>query len=106
MKSRLNSLSFKFNIPVFSVSWLILSMWVMTASAGTFKQITSFGNNPSNLQMYVYVPTNVKAHPPILIVPHACHGTAMGMNGSAWNTQADQYGFIIIYPGNLSSKDS
>ena len=106
MKSRLNSISFKFNIPVLGVSCLILSMWATTASAGTFKQITSFGDNPSNLQMYVYVPTNVKAHPPILVVPHACHGTAMGMNGSAWNTQADQYGFIIIYPGNLSSKDS
>jgi acetylxylan esterase len=106
MNSQLNAKPFKFDISAFIVSLLILSIWVMTASAGTFKQITNFGNNPSDLQMYIYVPTNVKAHPPILVVPHACHGTAMGMNGSSWNTQADQYGFIIIYPGNLSSKDS
>jgi poly(hydroxyalkanoate) depolymerase family esterase len=74
--------------------------------AGTFTQITGFSPNPTNLQMYIYVPSNVKTHPPILVVPHACHGTATGMQSSAWSGQADQYGFIVIYPGNLSSKDS
>jgi acetylxylan esterase len=73
--------------------------------AATATQITNFGNNPSNLQMYIYVPASVKAHPPILVYLHACHGTvAQVVNDVA--SYADQYGFIIIYPGNFSSLDS
>jgi acetylxylan esterase len=108
MKSRPNAQSLKFDALFLFASLLILSLWARSSSAGAFQQVTNFGANPTNLQMYIYVPTNVKAHPPILVVPHACHGTAAGMqgNGSPWNAQADAYGFIIIYPGNLSSKDS
>jgi poly(hydroxyalkanoate) depolymerase family esterase len=98
--------SLKNSIPFAMI--VIVLVLILPSSAGTFTQITTFSPNPTNLQMYVYVPTSVKARPPILVVPHACHGTAAGMqgNGSPWNAQADSYGFIIIYPGNLSSKDS
>ncbi|MBS2962236.1 esterase, partial [Actinocrinis puniceicyclus] len=34
------------------------------AAAASLTQITSFGNNPTGLQMYLYVPNNVKANPP------------------------------------------
>ena len=42
--------------------------------AVTLQQITDFGFNPTNLQMYIYVSPDVQAHPPILVVTHACHG--------------------------------
>jgi poly(3-hydroxybutyrate) depolymerase len=32
-------------------------------------------NNPSGLRMYVYVPDNVRASPPILLALHACQGS-------------------------------
>ena len=85
---------------------LVFLLLTMPMRAVTLQQITDFGSNPTNLQMYIYVPPNVKAHPPILVVTHACHGTALGMANSEWSTLAGQYGFIVIYPGNLSSKDS
>jgi poly(hydroxyalkanoate) depolymerase family esterase len=62
-------------------------------------QVTNFGSNPSGLQMYVYVPTTVKANPPILLALHQCTGSGPGFfSGTAFASLADQYGFIVIYP--------
>jgi acetylxylan esterase len=62
-------------------------------------QVTNFGSNPSGLQMYVYVPTTVKANPPILLALHQCTGSGPEFfSGTAFASLADQYGFIVIYP--------
>jgi acetylxylan esterase len=45
------------------------------AKAASLVQVTNFGNNPSNLQMYIYVPNNVTANPPILLALHQCTGS-------------------------------
>jgi acetylxylan esterase len=76
------------------------------ASAASLKQVTGFGNNPSDIGMYVYVPDKVQAHPPILVAMHWCHGTAQAFyTGTGFAADADKYGFIIIYP-NAHSSDS
>jgi poly(hydroxyalkanoate) depolymerase family esterase len=69
------------------------------AKAASLVQVTNFGSNPSNNKMYVYVPNNVRANPPILVALHQCTGTGPGFFGStAFASLADQYGFIVIYP--------
>jgi poly(hydroxyalkanoate) depolymerase family esterase len=71
------------------------------ASAATLTQVTSFGNNPSNLRMFIYVPNVVAAQPALLVAIHYCTGTASALfNGSFHDfvTAADQSGFIIIFP--------
>ena len=69
------------------------------ASAASLVQVTNFGTNPSNLQMYVYVPNSVTANPPILVALHQCTGSGPGFYaGSEFASLADQYGFIVIYP--------
>ena len=69
------------------------------AKAASLVQVTNFGNNPSNNKMYIYVPNNVRANPPILVALHQCTGTGPGFFGStAFASLADQYGFIVIYP--------
>jgi poly(hydroxyalkanoate) depolymerase family esterase len=55
--------------------------------------------------MYVYKPASVKAHPPILVALHACHGRATDVVND-FASYADQYGFLEICPGNFSSLDS
>jgi poly(hydroxyalkanoate) depolymerase family esterase len=61
--------------------------------------VTSFGANPSNLQMYIDVPNTVSAHPPILLALHQCTGSGPGFySGTQFASLADQYGFIVIYP--------
>jgi acetylxylan esterase len=72
---------------------------VTPARAASLVQVTNFGNNPSNNKMYIYVPNNVRANPPILVALHQCTGTGPGFFGStAFASLADQYGFIVIYP--------
>jgi acetylxylan esterase len=69
------------------------------AKAASLVQVTNFGNNPSNLQMYIYVPNNVTANPPILLALHQCTGSGPGFySGTEFASLADQYGFIVIYP--------
>jgi poly(hydroxyalkanoate) depolymerase family esterase len=69
------------------------------AKAASLVQVTNFGNNPSNNKMYIYVPNNVRANPPILVALHQCTGTGPGFFGStAFASLADQFGFIVIYP--------
>jgi acetylxylan esterase len=72
---------------------------VMPAKAASLVQVTNFGSDPSNNLMYVYVPTNVKPNPPILVALHQCTGTGPGFfSSTAFASLADQYGFIVIYP--------
>jgi poly(hydroxyalkanoate) depolymerase family esterase len=79
---------------------------VPTASArteavptATLTEVTGFGANPSNLQMYLYVPQNVTAHPAVVVAVHYCTGSGPAMyNGTEWAQLADTYGFVVIYP--------
>ncbi|EHK98423.1 putative Acetylxylan esterase A [Glarea lozoyensis 74030] len=55
--------------------------------------------------MYVYIPTNKLAKPPIVVAIHHCAGTGPSYfsetQGYAQN--ADTHGFIVIYPSSPSS---
>ncbi|BCM71886.1 hypothetical protein EASAB2608_07220 [Streptomyces sp. EAS-AB2608] len=65
----------------------------------TLTEVTDFGPNPSNLQMYVYVPANVPAHPAVVVAVHWCTGSASAMySGTEWARLADQRGFVVVYP--------
>jgi acetylxylan esterase len=74
------------------------------ASAASLVQITNFGANPTNLGMYLYVPNNAGAHPPILVAVHYCTGSGPAFySGSEFASLADRYGFIVIYPSATRS---
>jgi poly(hydroxyalkanoate) depolymerase family esterase len=67
--------------------------------ASTLQQVTNFGPNPTNLQMYLYVPPHVRPHPAVLVALHYCGGSGPAFfNGTEFASLADIYGFIIVYP--------
>jgi endo-1,4-beta-xylanase len=71
------------------------------AAAASLTQVTGFGNNPSNLNMYIYVPNNRAARPALLVAIHYCTGTASALYSGYFHdyvTAADQYGYIIVFP--------
>jgi acetylxylan esterase len=69
------------------------------ASAATLTEVTNFGTNPSNLQMYLYVPDRLASPAPVLVVAHYCTGSGPAMySGTQFASLADQYGYIVIYP--------
>ncbi|MGI5240201.1 extracellular catalytic domain type 1 short-chain-length polyhydroxyalkanoate depolymerase [Dactylosporangium sp. CA-139066] len=71
------------------------------ASAAGLTRVTGFGNNPTNLNMYIYVPATVAPKPALLVLVHYCGGSASGIfngNGHDYATAADRYGYIIVVP--------
>ncbi|KAB8220000.1 putative acetylxylan esterase A [Aspergillus novoparasiticus] len=67
--------------------------------AGSLEQVTDFGDNPSNVKMYIYVPTNLASNPGIIVAIHYCTGTAQAYyQGSPYAQLAETHGFIVIYP--------
>jgi acetylxylan esterase len=70
------------------------------ASAASLVQVTNFGNNPSNLQMHIYVPNRVVTpRAPILVAVHYCTGSGpVFFSGTEFARLADQFGFIVVYP--------
>ncbi|MFD7973448.1 extracellular catalytic domain type 1 short-chain-length polyhydroxyalkanoate depolymerase [Streptomyces clavifer] len=65
----------------------------------TLTEVTGFGSNPSNLQMYLYVPDNVAPDPAVLVAVHYCTGSGPAMySGTEYAQLADRYGFIVVYP--------
>ena len=76
------------------------------AAAASLVQVTNFGSNPTNLQMYLYVPNNVQPHPAILLGLHGCQGSGPYFYSSTqFASLADQYGFVVIYPSVTRSYD-
>jgi acetylxylan esterase len=74
------------------------------ASAASLVQVSNFGANPTNLQMYEYVPNTVAAHPAILVAVHYCTGSGPAFySGSEFASLADQNGFIVVYPSATRS---
>lgn len=74
----------------------------ITISSSLFsqiQQITSFGSNPGNLKMYVYIPSNLTSSASVVVAIHGCTQTAGDYVASAgWNDLADGCNAIIIYP--------
>jgi len=81
-----------------------LLMAAAPAGAAAPQQVSGWGGSglPSDVSMYVYVPSKVATKPPILTVIHYCGGTASTVFGQASGlvSAADQYGFIIVLPSS------
>ena len=71
----------------------------LPAPTSTLQQITNFGPNPTNLQMYLYVPKHVRPHPAVVVALHYCGGSGPAFfGGTEYASLADEYGFVVIYP--------
>ena len=76
------------------------------AQAATLKEVTDFGTNPTQLQMYVYEPNTLLDNPPVVVAVHYCHGNATSFyNGSQFAALAEQYGFLVIFPSVTQASD-
>ena len=99
----MNRLSNRASLLSLSILFVFQAMQVL--HAGTYKQVTNFGENPSNIQMFLYTPAKIAAKPPVLVVCHWCHGTANDCyNASYWYcSYADTLGYYVIFPNAISS---
>lgn len=62
-------------------------------------EVAEFGSNPGDLRMLVYVPNDLPAGAPLVVVLHGCTQTAHSYDdGTGWTTLADRYGFAVLLP--------
>lgn len=72
--------------------------------AQSWKRVPQFGTNPGALKMYEYKAASYRAGAPLVIVLHGCHQDAKRYaEGSGWSALADQFGFLLIAPEQVSS---
>ncbi|CAK7198487.1 hypothetical protein SEUCBS139899_001148 [Sporothrix eucalyptigena] len=77
---------------------MVSSIYVSLLAAATLTQaaslqpVANFGDNPTKLQMNIYVPDKLAAKPPVIIVD-TFGRVAKGLPG-----YADKLGFILIFP--------
>jgi acetylxylan esterase len=90
---------------IFTAVLLVTSVSAQQLSS-SLARIAEFGPNPRNVSMNIYVPKSLPSNPPILVVPHWCHGTAQdAFKGRPYAALGDQYGFISIYPDSPNKAD-
>ncbi|WP_421743653.1 PHB depolymerase family esterase [Cellulomonas sp.] len=69
------------------------------AQAASLVSVPSFGSNPGQLGMSLFVPDSLPARPAVLVAVHYCTGTAQAMyDGAQFDELATRYGYIVIYP--------
>ncbi len=95
-------LAWRFAAPVALCAGLLASA---PASAASLAQVPSgwqVGAEPSWVSMYWYVPDNLPANAPVLVLVHYCSGNAQGIFGQAQSggivSQADQKKILLVVP--------
>jgi len=79
----------------------LVALFAFGTNAASLNQVANYGSNPSNTQMWIYVPDKLAPKPAIVVAIHYCTGTAQAYyNGSPYARLADQSGFIVIYPSS------
>jgi poly(hydroxyalkanoate) depolymerase family esterase len=63
---------------------------------GGLSEVTSFGENPGGLKMFVHAPPSGKASA-IVVALHGCTQGASDYVGAGWNELADKAGFAVVY---------
>src|SRR5690606_28447556 len=68
------------------------------ASAAELAPVPSFGTDPGNLSMYEYVPDNLPAGAPLVVLLHGCAQDAAAYHQhSGWAEQAEEAGLALVY---------
>ncbi|MEO8142273.1 MAG: PHB depolymerase family esterase [Sphingomicrobium sp.] len=61
--------------------------------------MTGFGSNPGALDAQIYVPEDLPAGAPLVVVLHGCtQNAAVYDQGAGWSTLADRHGFALLFP--------
>lgn len=72
---------------------------------GTLQRVQSFGSNPGNLGMWEYVPRDMPASAPLVLVLHGCSQTVADYTRVGWNELADIAKFHVVYAEQSSSNN-
>lgn len=70
-----------------------------STGASRLTPLTGFGTNPGALLGHAYIPDDLPAMAPLVVVLHGCTQTAAGYDqGAGWSQLADREGFALLFP--------
>ena len=65
-----------------------------------------FGENPGQLNAWIYAPDSIAPEAPLVVVLHGCsQNAAVYDESSGWSRLADQHGFVLLYPEQQRSNN-
>ena len=68
----------------------------------TLVEVTNFGTNPGDLQMFKYVPSPIRSPSALVVAIHGCAQNAQDFaDHSGWPELADRMGFLLVFPQQL-----
>lgn len=77
------------------------------ASAASLQEVTGFGTNPGNLQMFRYVPDGLPAGRPVVVALHGCTQNATAYAaGTGWTELADRWRFSVVFPQQRTANNA
>jgi poly(hydroxyalkanoate) depolymerase family esterase len=86
---------------------LLLGLLPAPAQAASLTEVTGFGSNPGNLQMFRYVPDGLPAGRPLVVALHGCTQSAAAYdNETGWTRWADEWGFALLLPQQRSANNA
>jgi poly(hydroxyalkanoate) depolymerase family esterase len=69
-------------------------------------RVNDFGTNPAHLRMFEYLPADLPANPPLVVVLHHCFQVAADyVQEAGWQKLADRYKFVILMPEEVPFND-
>src|SRR5689334_14239336 len=100
-----------------SSRWIPLLMFLVAcASSGAdddpeivsqgLTQVSGFGSNPGNLQMFTYAPAGLPANAPVVLLLHGCTQSASAFEPAGWTAAADAQKLYLIYAQQQSSNNN
>ncbi|KAI5863666.1 carbohydrate esterase family 1 protein [Durotheca rogersii] len=88
-----------------TITGVLAALLASPSTYAALTQISSWGQNPTNLNMAVYMPAKLAERPAIILALHYCGGTGQAYHQTAnYDRYADAKGFIVVYP--TTNKDS
>jgi acetylxylan esterase len=87
-------------IAVIAAGAAALAAWLwQSGPAGKLVRITEFGDNPTGLEMHLYVPPRLPERPAVVLALHWCTGSGPDFHANTGLSQlADANGFLVIFP--------
>ncbi|WP_207907224.1 extracellular catalytic domain type 1 short-chain-length polyhydroxyalkanoate depolymerase [Paucimonas lemoignei] len=77
-----------------------------SSSVYALTQVSNFGTNPGNLQMFKHVPSGMPANAPLVVALHGCTQTAAAYEASGWSALGNTHKFYVVYPQQQSGNNS